>query len=259
MRTAGKKTIATIVMILLCTATASLFLGIRMQQVSADESDRLIDGAVLTGAIYDQGIDTDEDGACNYLEIGVEVNVTVAGYYSIQAFGLTSDLGHINVWANPSTFLIIGVQVVYFRFEGVTIYTSRLNPANISSISLYNADYVMLGELHEIPLSRIYSYAEFDAPGAILTGTIYDKGIDNDGNGAFDFLEIGVEVNVTEAGDYSIEAYSLLKEDYRPVDVGDSQSVSLDFGIHVVYLHLDGVKIFFFRSRPSKYFEYLSI
>jgi hypothetical protein len=239
MRTGGKKTITTILMVLLCIATFSSFFGTRLLGKEADEL-----GAVLTGVIYDQGVDTDGDGAYNYLEIGVEVNVTAAGYYNIQANGLTSDLGYINVWASPSTFLVIGVQVIDFRFEGVTIYISGLNPANINSIILYDANYVILGELHEIPLSRVYSYAEFDAPGAILTGVIYDKGVDNDGNGAFDFLDLGVEVDVTEAGEYNVQAYSLLKEDYRPIDVGDSQSVSLDAGIHVVHLNLDGAKIF---------------
>jgi len=253
MRMGRKQTITAILMILLCAATVLPFLGIQIQQASADEGkEEKESGAVLTGLIYDQGIDTDGNGAFDYLEVGVEVNVTVGGYYNIQAFGLTNDLGYISVWANPSIFLVIGIQVVYFRFEGVMIYISKLNPANVSSISLYDADYVMLGELHDIPLSRGYSYTEFDAPGATLTGIIYDKGIDDDGNGAFDFLDIGVEVNVTEAGDYNIQAYSLLEEDsllredynYRPTDVGDSQSVSLDVGIHVVHLHLDGVKIF---------------
>lgn len=259
MRMGRKQTITAILMILLCAATVLPFLGIQIQQASADEGkEEKESGAVLTGLIYDQGIDTDGNGAFDYLEVGVEVNVTVGGYYNIQAFGLTSDLGYISVWANPSIFLVIGVQVVYFRFEGVMIYTSKLNPANISSISLYDADYRMLGGLHEIPLAKVYSYTEFDAPGATLTGIIYDKGIDNYGNGAFDFLEIGVEVNVTEAGDYNIQAYSLLevdsllKEDYRPVDVGDSQSVSLDVGIHVVYLRLDGVKIFSSGLRDRK-------
>jgi len=245
MRTDGNKIITTILMALLCIATFSSFFGTRLLGEEAYEA-----GAVLTGVTYDQGIDTDEDGAYNYLEIGVEVNVTTVGYYNLQANGLTNDLGYINVWANPSTFLVIGIQVIDFRFEGVTIYISGLNPANISSIILYDANYVTLGELHEVPLSRAYSYAEFDAPGAILTGAIYDKGVDNDDNGAFDFLDVGVEVDVTEAGDYNIQAYSILQEDsilqegYRPIDVSDSQSAYLDFGIHVVHLHLDGAKIF---------------
>jgi hypothetical protein len=165
MRTCGKKTITTTLMVLLFMATVSSFLGIQIRKVSAEEP-----GAVLTGVIYDQGVDTDRDGAFNYLVIGVEVNVTVEGYYSIQAFGLTSDFGYIPVDANPSTYLEIGVQIVSFRLEGETIYTSGLNPTNMSSIILYDRNYENLGELQEIPLSRTYSYAEFDAPVLIAVG-----------------------------------------------------------------------------------------
>jgi hypothetical protein len=165
MRTGGKKTIITILLILLCIATVSSFFRTQLLGKEADEP-----GAVLTGVIYDQGVDTDGDGAYNYSEIGVEVEVTVAGYYNFQAFGLSSDLGYIDVWANPSIFLVIGVQVAYLGFEGVTIYTSGLNPANVSSITLFDENYVMLGELHEIPLSRTYSYSEFGAAIPVSVG-----------------------------------------------------------------------------------------
>jgi len=32
---------------------------------------------------------------------------------------------------------------------------------------------------------------------ANLTGIIYDEGVDTDGDGAYDYLNLGVEVNVT--------------------------------------------------------------
>jgi hypothetical protein len=62
----GKKT-TTILLILLYTATVSSFLGIQIHKASAEEPR-----AVLTGVIYDQGIDTDGDGSSNHLETGVK-------------------------------------------------------------------------------------------------------------------------------------------------------------------------------------------
>jgi len=121
--------------------------------------------------IYDQGVDIDEDGAFDYLEIGVEVNVTEAGNYMVEAYGLlTSDYEYINVGDSHSTYLDVGVRVVHLRFDGSTIYSSGLNPTNVSSISLQDSEYNVLGELYGIPLSRTYLYTEFEAPIPVTVG-----------------------------------------------------------------------------------------
>jgi len=201
-------------------------------------------GAALTGVIYDQGVDINENGAFDYLEIGIEVNVTEAGNYIVGAFGLRdSDSNYISVDASPSVSLDVGVQVVNIRFDGTTIFMSSLNPINVSFITLYDDSYNSFGELLDIPLSREYLYTEFDAPGAVLTGVIFDQGIDTDGNGFFDFLEVGVEVNVSGVGDYIIEVDGLLTGDYEYIWVSNSQQISLDMGVQVVNTLLDGPTI----------------
>jgi len=201
-------------------------------------------GAALTGVIYDQGVDINENGAFDYLEIGIEVNVTKAGNYIVGAFGLRdSDSNYISVDASPSVSLDVGVQVVNLRFDGTTIFMSSLNPINVSYIALYDDNYNSFGELFDIPLSREYLYTEFDAPGAVLTGVIFDQGIDTDGNGFFDFLEVGVEVNVSGVGDYIIEVDGLLTGDYEYIWVSNSQQISLDMGVQVVNTLLDGPTI----------------
>lgn len=47
---------------------------------------------------------------------------------------------------------------------------------------------------------------------ATLTGAIYDRGVDTDGNGKYDYLEVAIEVNVTEAGDFRVECNSFINE-----------------------------------------------
>jgi len=201
-------------------------------------------GALLTGVVHDQGVDTDEDGAFNFLEIGVEVNLTEAGNYSVGIGGLrTSDYGYINCYASQLVSLDVGVQVVYLRLDGPTIYASGLNPMNVSYIGLYDEDGKILGELHDTSLSRIYLYTEFDAPGALLTGVIYDRGVDTDEDGTFEYLEIGVEVNVTEAGNYRASVSGLTGSGYG-IGIEASESRSLDVGIQVVNISLDGQQIY---------------
>ena len=42
-------------------------------------------------------------------------------------------------------------------------------------------------------------------PGATLTGVIYGKGLDDNGDGTYDRLEVGVQVNITKGGPYKVD------------------------------------------------------
>lgn len=189
--------------------------------------------ATLTGNIYDKGIDTDGDGFFNNLQIGVEVNVSDAATYDVYVYALSG-----STWvyvSNTSTeFLYLGIQVVNVSLDGLRIYASRgyVSTVNSVSFSIHEEEgyYYSLGQINYCSLSRIYNYYEFD-PLAFLTGTAYDEGVDEDGDGLFDFLEAGIEVNVTEPGMYVIAVSGLMGTyDGYNVSFGPYQSVSLDLG-----------------------------
>jgi len=164
----GQKIIIVTIMSLLIFSTLSIF-SVQLFQVSAQ-----IPVANLTGAIVDDmGVDTDGDGAFDYLEVGVEVNVTDSGDYEVEIWGLL-DSGHnyISVSGHKSEYLDADVQVVNVLLYGPTIYVSGLNPVNVSEIALYSVEYVppfeyirhWLGSVYDIPLSTEYLYTEFDSP-----------------------------------------------------------------------------------------------
>ena len=129
--------------------------------------------ASLTGTIYDRGLDTDGDGAFDYLEVGVQVNVTDSGDYEVEILGLLdSDHNYTSVSGHKLEYLGAGIQVINVSLYGSTIYDSGLNPVNVSEIALYSVEYVPFGEafrewlgsVYDVPLSRAYSYTEFDSP-----------------------------------------------------------------------------------------------
>ena len=110
----------------------------------------------------------------------------------------------------------------------ITIFILVLTYASISCLPLPT----------QSASSRI---CQFGSP-ASLTGEIYDRGIDTDADQLFNFLEVGVEVNVTEAGTYQISVGGLEGE------TGESNKTSdiyydgkpfddyLDIGIHIINL-----------------------
>ncbi|MEM2111912.1 MAG: Ig-like domain-containing protein [Candidatus Bathyarchaeia archaeon] len=232
---------------LICIASVLPIFGTQIRQVNSNEF-----GTVLTGVIYDQGVDTDDDGSFNYLEIGIEVNVTAAGEYNINAYSLIiGEFRRFDVGDSQSVSLDIGTQVVYLRFSGAKIFSLGLNLTNISSISLYDENFNLIGNLRDIPLSRTYFYTEFDAPGASLTGVIYDRGVDTNGDGFFNFLEIGVEVIVTKAGYYNVQAYGLLANGFGYIHIWDSQFAFPEIGTSVIYLRFDGTTIYSSALNPN--------
>jgi hypothetical protein len=156
MRKVSKSIITILLMFVLMT---SFFVN-QIHQANAEGS-----GATFTGNIFDQGVDTDGDGTYDLLEIRVEVNVAEAGDYIVEVIGLRDiNNAYINVEDSQGVSLDNGIQVVYLRLDGTTIYASGLNPINISYISLTDSEFNSFRELKDVPLSREYLYTEFNTP-----------------------------------------------------------------------------------------------
>ena len=242
----SKKIVPTMVIFLMTILALSLFLA-QMSSVSAQEG-----AASLTGTIYDEGVNVDEDEFYDLLDIGVEVNVTTAGTFKIEVSGLyDSESNTIDVSNQNSTSLDAGIQVVYVSLDGTTIFESKLNPVNVSSIRLYDESGTLLDSMSDISLSPGYFFGDFGLLPASLTETIYDEAVDTDGDGYYDYLNLGVEVNVTTAGTYTVDAGGLYDPSYNYVSVQTLNTTYLDVGIHVVYLALDGTEIYAESVNPT--------
>ena len=211
--------------------------------------------AVFTGTIYDEGIDTDGDGLFNSLQIGVEVNVTDAAEYEVQVSNLYGNVS-VDVYNYYTSFLEPGVQTINVSLSGAPIHASHGNVSNVGSISLsilekqdYYYYYYTLQYIGSRPLNRTYSCNEFD-PMAFFTGKILDEGIDEDHDGLYDYLEISVEINVTDAGSYEIEFQNLVDNYYHYMY--EYQYFYGDFkeGLYLINFTVYGPKIYGAHLNP---------
>ena len=144
---------------LLLISTVLLFL-VQLSPVSAQ--DQL---ARFTGTIYDEGVDTDGDGAFDYLSLGVEVNVTSAATYRVDAGGLyDSTYNFVSVLTDNTTYLDVGIQVVYIALNGTDIYASGVNPSLLAGIKLYDEADTEIDAIYDLSLSTQYLYTEFQLP-----------------------------------------------------------------------------------------------
>jgi len=140
-------------------------------------------GASLTGYVDDTGVDANGNGLFDYLQISVEVNVTFPWkLYSVEVYELVArDLEdsysrHIYIRQSAFVYPKAGLQLVNVSLYGPTIYDSGLNPEKIYRITLsetypeYSSYYGfrwysnVIDSLYDVPLSKEYSYTEFDPP-----------------------------------------------------------------------------------------------
>jgi len=145
-------------MISLLIISTLLFFLVQVSPVSAQD-----EAASLTGTIYDEGVDTDGDGAFDYLNLGVEVNVTSAATYTVAAGGLYDSYNFVSVLTENSTYLDVGIHVVYLPLNGSSIYAAGVNPTYIARINLNQSD-TLLDVVYELSLSKQYYYDEFQRP-----------------------------------------------------------------------------------------------
>jgi hypothetical protein len=100
--------------------------------------------------------------------------------------------------------------------------------------------------------------AEMDDNAASLTGRIYDRGVDTDHNGKFDYLEVSVEINVTDAGEYKVEINGLTDADGNYISVYDYTTAYLSTGTRLLNLSLYGPTIFVSGKNP-KYVDHIGL
>ncbi len=195
--------------------------------------------ATLTGAIYDRAVDTDANGMYDYLEVAVEINVTEAGNFRVEVNSFMNESAHyLNAYDDEDDFLETGLWNMTLFFYGPIFHNARFDLKSISQVSLFR-EYEWLETLYDVSLSRIYYYTEFDIA-AFLANEVTDNGVDMDGNGLFDVLQVEVEINVSEPGEYYVSVWSLM-------DKTDPYYTRYYYEGQMVYENLPGVHTLVFN------------
>ncbi len=199
--------------------------------------------STISGPFQDLGLDTDGDGLFNQLVVQVGVNATVAGNYRLLGV-LTDSAGNTH---NASVLLSLnaGQQPVPLRFDGESIFNNRLDgPYRLTSVTLAEEDdlnILPVDERVDVHQTAAYSYRQFQHSAINLTGNGSTTGIDNDGNGLFDLLSVGVEVEIINPGFYN---WSARLTDLNGTELGFAAgSRSFSAGLNIMNLTYDGARI----------------
>ena len=118
--------------------------------------------ATLVAVVSDQGIDLDQDGLYDFLEVEANINVTKAGTYNVRAL-LYDVNGNYTAKARNSTYLNTGIQAVKLRFSGRAIFSHGVDgPYNLSYITLYNENWNEIDRRVDAYVTAAYAYTWFE-------------------------------------------------------------------------------------------------
>lgn len=198
--------------------------------------------AVFSGVYADQGIDTDADGVYDYLAVETEINVTVAGIYTVEGY-LYGDSETAIAFGSNTAYLDTGTQTVVLNFEGLHIAQSKIDgPYTLSYLTLYDEDENTVDFVYQPYETSAYSYTDFQSPTGFFRDTYSDYGVDTNGDGFYEYLTVEVGLNVITAGNYS--THGCLYDEHGNEIAGAYILTHLDTGNQTVTLNFAGNSIY---------------
>ena len=217
-----------------------------IRSASEDKKERwfylMVSSARFNDVYSDYGEDTDGSGLYDYLVINVGVNVTEAGNYTVRGVLYENETQNGVTSGRNTTYLSEGNQTVQLRFKSFEIRKSKYNGTyDLKSLSLLYNGSITVDNIDYAYTTSCYNWTEFELPPAAFNDIYSDYGEDTGGDGLYNYLVINVGVNVTKAGNYTVEG-DLNDKPRHTVDSG-SNTTYLSEGNQTVQLRFKGFKL----------------
>lgn len=194
--------------------------------------------AQLVPPYADNGVDADSDSYFEALSVNATVRVNLTGWYSLS--GIISD----GVWnyigtVDNYTYLTAGTTAVELKFSGPMLYDYGYDGSYNVELYLYTDYYDRYLEDDSF-VTGSYLASDFAQPSTFVP-PYTDSGYDADANGVNDSLVIGLPVDASSDGQYTIEGSIF---DGTLNYIGMVQNITnLTAGTTTVNLSFDGVML----------------
>jgi len=164
-----------------------------------------VPSAFFTPPHFDHGVDTNGNGQFDYLVLDVNFTATTNSTFFIS--GTLHDPAN-NLYL--STYNLsspgIGPSAVSMYFDGRQINASQIDGPYLVDLDLFDLNVFALVD-NGTHTTRAYSHLDFEAAPAHLAPPHYDRGVDTNGNGLFDLLNVNVSVQVQTPDWYDVQAF----------------------------------------------------
>ncbi len=215
---------------------------------STGQAASLAANGALTGSYNAVAQDPDGGGFFSSMRLDVGINIVEADNYFVIAW-LEDDLGKEILWAHTSADLGSGNTTLQLQFDGPLLNQAGVTqPFMVSRVELYYrvGKHRVLAASAENVLDTGYDSADFQPPLATLTDTITEQAVDTGADGLHDYLDIIVDLDINEPGEYELSA----QLHGSSMALAASQVINIPGGgtTHQVTLRFDGPSIFFHRE-----------
>lgn len=159
--------------------------------------------STIAGPFTDTGIDTDGDGLFNQLHIQVPLDITAPSNYRLVGV-LTDAIGN-TLTATADAALGAGSTTLALNFDGQALFRNGVDgPYRISLRLVEDSELAILpvDDRPDAHRTAAYSFRAFQHAPLSLNGTGSAQGVDLDGNGRFDRLNVAVGIEVLRSGFY---------------------------------------------------------
>lgn len=199
--------------------------------------------AEFNNAYFNKYNTTNSEGKIKYIITGVKFNTTQQGAYKV--LGKLCSLDGIEI-VEAATQIngVSGSNLVSIAFEGRDIYKSRVNGPYTVVYDLFyyrNSSYIWFDSINKTTAN--YDYTSFRQPDIYFTGAVTDSGLDEDDDGLYDYLVLGVEVDVGTPGYYEFMG-RVCSRDFTlddPVITSIRRSVNIiENGTQIINLSFNG-------------------
>jgi hypothetical protein len=217
-------------------------LDLRLVDSQGHLEDSLSFSLWATGHYADRGLDENDDGRYESLIVDVGVNIPQGGMYTLRGSLYDSTGGYVTT-AALSTTLSTGEQNVSLAFDGAAIFKHKASGTfRLRNLELQSDSLAFWGLIADAYTTSAYDYTQFANKDTILSGSYNDAGVDEDGDGLFNYLALGVGLQVTTPGLYTLEG-SLFDSQQREVE-RQRITAELEAGAQILVLKFPGWWIF---------------
>jgi hypothetical protein len=192
-----------------------------------------------------RGVDGNQDGFLEALEIDVSLDIYQPGTYTVvgELYDSRNKLVGEATWTGADAQATLRFDDLARTSGPYELRNLRLAGADGKGLDEIERAYTTQQEYHGQPTTSFTATAldtgDLGALGIGITPTTYeDVGVDTSGNGKYDYLEIRVGVDVVAPDDYQLEGW-LVDQQGNLVSWAHTGPVSLSAGLHELTLTYD--------------------
>ena len=210
---------------------------------SATEFEVIPITGIFTGNVSDMGVDANDDGLIDRIDISFEVDIRVPGTYSLQA---VLKQGEKTLISGMQEELDSGINTMTVSFldKEIKEYLISDGPYLIHDVMLkQGSSWRPVDRRTDFGKTRPYSIEDLQRPLTIILDGMTDTALDKNGDGKFDELRIVFQVDILQTGAYTWSG-SVRQPDNRQAIASASSSGTLnDVGLNNLSLSFDGAAI----------------